>query len=96
MSEYNTFQLNFSTILENGNAKAKVYLKDNETEFKDEIEYKIDMTDLEEWGGKYIDNVAEKLLTEAISKLIEQKKQYRETTFNIYDDDIQDGTPKIS
>jgi len=87
MAEYRTFELNFSTILENGNAKAKVYLYDDETKFEDEIEYILSLQDIEKLGGNYIDNIAEFLLTKAIDKLIEQKKKYRETILNIYDEE---------
>lgn len=86
MATYKTFDIQFETILYNGEAKAKVYFSDAETEYEDEIEYKLDINDIDNFGGTYIDNVAEKLLTEAINRLIEQKKEYRKSILNIYEE----------
>lgn len=86
MAEYKTFEITFTTILENGEAKAKVYMKDNETEFKDEIEYKLDINEIDKLGGNYLDNVSEFLLDKAIDQLIEQKKDFRKTIQNVYDE----------
>lgn len=88
MATYKTFEIQFETVLYNGDAKAKVYFSDSETEYEDEIEYKLDINDIDKFGGAYIDNVAEKLLNEAISKLIEQKKEYRKSILNIYDEEV--------
>ena len=85
MSEYKTFQISLSTTLDNGEAIATVYFKDFDSDFEDKISYKMDLVDIEENGGNYIDNVAENLFQEAITRLIEQKKKYRAETFNIYD-----------
>lgn len=86
MPEYKTFEIKFSTILENGNAKARVCYRDNETNFEDFVEFKLKLANIEKFGGGYIDNVAENLMNEAIDKLIEQKKEHRASVLNIYDE----------
>jgi hypothetical protein len=84
--EYPTFNIRFSTILENGKAEAKVYFSDKETQFEDVRTYELDLKTLEEHRGDYIDNIAEGLMTAAIDNLIEQKKEYRKGILNAYDD----------
>lgn len=84
--EYKSYNISFSTILENGKAEAKVYFSDKETEFEDVITYVLDLQDLEKYRGDYIDNVAEDLMNQAITALIENKKEYRKGIFNCYDD----------
>lgn len=86
MAEYKTFEISFSTILENGKATATVYMRDNETEFKDKIEFCLNLDEINEKGGNYIDNIAEFLIGKATEQLIEQKKKYRSETFNAYID----------
>ena len=83
---YPTFNISFSTNLENGKAEAKVVFFDRETAYEDFLVYELDLKVLEELRGEYIDNVAENLMTDAIDRLIEQKKEYRKGILNAYDD----------
>ena len=59
MAEYKSYDISFSTILENGSVVAKVYIRDDETEFEDTITYDLSLEEIDKHGGKYIDNIAE-------------------------------------
>ena len=87
MAEYKSYNISFSTTLENGSAVSKVYISDDETEFEDVIEYELSLEDIDKFGGKYIDNIAEFLLDKGDKALIEQRKEYRKNILNIYDED---------
>lgn len=84
MSEHKTFELSFSTILEDKKASAKLCFKDNETGYSDTFKYDLCIDYITKYGGEYVDNIAEFLLGKAISRLIEQKKAYRKETLNVY------------
>lgn len=86
MAEYRSFKLVVSTKLEDANATAIVRFEDAESGYKDELSSEICLKELDRVGGAYIDNIVEFLLNEAIDKLIDQKKAYRETIMNVYDE----------